>query len=441
MPPKPDKNAISKMNFYAEKISDAYEQMNEKMVFEAWSVYELNERADILKSNYEKYELKSMHVEQENELDQNDLMQIKSEFKRTSDLYFKAKAKLQMRIDFLKANPNQQDQAEKEQLELMQQAMQKITLKGKFNGSFGEWFAFRDEVEKSLCNDTSKSDEDKMIIFIQACAPEVLNDLKANDFADAWTKLSNKYDNKYKLTQFYTAKICNLNQLDVPSPSKLNEFLTMISEASEAMEKIGDVKSETLLAILVETKLNIEMRRAWNRQRIAMAKSWAQVNGKPEKEFMPQIDDMNKFLVSEIEVYAETPYSPPAVEAKHEMGPSTSMMQAASKASNQQKQAFDKCVLCNPPMYHPLFKCPRFLAKSITDRVMVISEKGLCMKCFKAAHAEPCLDTRSNLPCSRCKPDTVYHNSTLCEKNVFTVAPVKQTIITSNNDDEDDWTT
>lgn len=84
---------------------------------------------------------------------------------------------------------------------------------------------------------------------------------------------------------------------------------------------------------------------------------------------------------------------------------------------------------------HPLYKYPKFLAKSIEQRVMIVSERNLCIRCLRQAHEGLCPEKSSNNPCNRCKPDTVYHNSTLCDKNTYTVTPIKKVVIQN----DDDW--
>lgn len=48
------------MNYYANKIQEIAKGVNEKASFDEWSMYELRERADVLKSMYGKHEQKCM---------------------------------------------------------------------------------------------------------------------------------------------------------------------------------------------------------------------------------------------------------------------------------------------------------------------------------------------------------------------------------------------
>lgn len=62
-----------------------------------------------------------------------------------------------------------------------------------------------------------------------------------------------------------------------------------------------------------------------------------------------------------------------------------------------------KCYLCDEN--HGIFKCPRFLAQNIDERVVTVKAQKLCFNCLKKGHAAAVCNSR------RCKHCNAKHNS------------------------------
>lgn len=458
-----DKNNETKRAFYAEKLAEAYDQIQNKQLFEAWSAYELSEKAQLLKANYEKYEAKCMATRWEEEVDGNERKAIAEESTRMETLYIRTKALIQGRIDLLKQTPTHSlsDNDATKHVEMPKR--NKKPLYTHYSGSLNEWFSFSDAL-KTVDNST-QSDEEKMIDFVQMCSPEFLAALNADGFGNAKKKLKERYENKCKLAAFYTRKLESIERIDTPSAQSLQSFVDKVDSIKQAFERIGQIETQEFIALMLASKLPGETARAWERHRKTLAMSWAQSESKDANDHMPSLDALQTFLQDEQQIYASEMIEAQslarniAIEAGCNVGASTSTQSPDAQVSNAKVHAAPQaqrsmnsdaqnsnnahkggCPLCEPPSFHPLYKCTKFLALDIEGRILVVSKFKLCIRCLQNDHMGPCMDKRSNQPCPRCKPEIVYHNSAICPKNTFISAPiVKRIVVTSNNNDNENW--
>lgn len=452
-----DKNNESKRMFYAEKLQEAKKQIDDPNALKSWSIYELNERAELLKANFEKFEAKCMAKSCEQEMNDDALQNFTTECTKFDALYVRLKAKLQGRIEFLKANPEhfvEETQAdEKMQQQQAKTARLKLSYQGQFNGSMNEWFVFHDAIEEQLYKNDSLSDEEKMIELVQVVSPNVLEALGTNGFDKTWKKMIGMYDSKYKLGQFYARKLTNLGKVQIASAGNMQMILNEIETINNAFDRIGNISLEAMMVFAVTSKLDRETMRAWERYRNILAISWAQAENEAQKNHMPSLEALRQFLQDECQIYTNEMMDEQAFTSKCNVTESSNK-QAVNRTSVRIEAGTSGCsktidqstskARSSCPLhineYHALFKCVKYLAMDIEKRVMIISEQGLCIKCLRKDHADPCTDPRSNEPCPRCRPEIVYHNSTVCHKNAFCVRPMpKQVIVNTGNANDDDW--
>lgn len=463
-----DKNVDAKLNYYAEKIHELGNLMKDEARFLQWSIYELNERSEVLKANYARHEQKCMAKKAENKMNAEESKQFYDETREIDDLYIALRSKIQMRIDFIKENPNEaQTQKQEAQHSSEKESEKKNPMHAikPFSGSLNDWFEFHDEIDKWVVKNDKLSDEEKMISFVQVCPPEILNTLRADGFQDAWGKMLDNFDNKYKLGQFYARKLDNMVNIEVPSSESLSKLLVEFEIIKKAFARIGTADDARMMFSMVN-KLDQNTARAWNRHRRALAESWAQAERIKSREHMPSLDALIDFVKDEQKIYFDemieaqsfgkvctpmnhewTESSGPvqahtgAVSKSRQVNQAPMNMQASS--SNEAMTGRTECVLCEKS-FHPLFRCTKFLGMQLVDRIAIISKHRLCMKCFRPDHVGGCTDQQSNKPCERCKPKIAYHNSTICEKNTFTVQPTKRPTPKANRSNaqnyDDDWT-
>lgn len=453
--PKQDKNNELKMTYYAKKIQDMQKHIHDKATFDTWSIFELRERSDVLKSTYNKHEAKCMTKQNEKDMNETELEKFQDECNEIDELYIKVKAQIEQRIEYLTQNPNAQAMQSNNEHKSAQKSQNAQTREvvQQFTGSLNDWFKFQDEMQQKVVNNANMTDEMKMIELIQVCTPQLLEALQTVGFENSWNKLVSTYDDKYKLSQFYIRKLLNIQQIDCPSNENITQMLNEIKSIEKAFEKIENVTTESIMIYAIVSKLDKETGRAWKRFKNVLAVSWASANeGKQPHEHMPNLESLYKFLEEERDIYMSELVDAQSFAEQCKIvepsdAPTTSAnavtnacnFDASSSKMKSSKEAIrTDCILCPPQTFHPLYRCTKFLAMEIVDRVKIISEHRLCIRCFRTEHLNPCTDARSNLPCNRCKPQIVYHNSTLCDRNIFKVPPmVKPTVVTSSHDDED----
>lgn len=448
---------IDKMNYYADKIIEIGKCVDDKEKFDRWSIYELRERADMLKTAHGKHEQKSMAKQAEATMNDDERKAFFLECGKIDDIFVKSKAKIEQQIDFRKNNPDALviQAAEIVENSKAKDERKRIVRLTPFAGGIGNWFNFYDEIKSKLCDNNELSDELKMIEMVQAITPELLNALGTVGFENTWKKLCDMYNDKYKLSQFFIQKMFALRKIDGSAVDNIEHLLNEATTIENAFERIGDVSKETMTMFSIVNALDAETARAWKRYRNTLAESYAQATDKEKHSFMPSLESLCKFLKDERDIYISDMIEAQSFQKQCNIGnasdaPTKSAInmrqymqsEATPSTSTQTMQAANLnpsnmiCILCVNGSCHPLFRCPKFLAKQIMDRVKIISEHRLCIRCFRPEHPDRCSDSRSNLPCGRCKPDTVFHNSTLCDKNTFTVAPIKKVVVT---EDDDDW--
>lgn len=454
------------MNYFTNKIKEFKKQIDDAQQFDAWTIYELKERTEVLKADYSKHECKNVALEAKNELTSEASAAFYVECSKIDDLYVSMKAKIEQRIEYLNKKTDAQFTTSKpnEQNAQTKQVANQIVpvCTRQFNGSMNQWLDFFDEAKEKIHDNEHFDEEQKMLQLTQVLSPELLSALKTVGFENTWKKLVNKYDN-YRLANFYMQKMFTLEKIDQPSCDNITELLNRMDTIRKAFDKIEQVSVEHFMVFAITTKLDPETMRAWHRFRNVLAESCASKDGKEKREHMPSLESLLKFLDEEKELYAnqmldmgEQFVDSCKIDVESDALTNTKAISNAagnydastsSQAMTNLKEAEPVrtiCVLCPPNTLHPLYKCTRFLAKTIFERVTVLSEHQLCMRCFRADHSGLCTDPRSNKQCERCKPKVVYHNSTICEKNIFTVTPTPRNMqpkaYARNIGDDDDWT-
>lgn len=273
-------------------------------------------------TDYEKFEAKCMSIacEQEAEADvkrENEVM-----LQETTKKYFDLVSILCSRMMVVNGNKHDESKKDTSSIDMLTNAMQIDGVNNnvmqnnqhqqkqaelrieQFSGSLNDWFKFKNDIKAKLVDNENISSENKMIEFIQVCPMALQNELNANGFEDAWHKLQIKYDEKYRLTQFFVRKMLNFNSIEVPSEASMASLLSEVNEIVEAQTHIQNLNFDDVLVYATVTKLDQESQRAWHRHRKALAASWAAAETDRKKyDHMPTLDDLKKFLKDEIDFY------------------------------------------------------------------------------------------------------------------------------------------
>lgn len=483
-----DKYAATKREYHAQAVQLLAEEMQTEL--NKWDRFLVEEKANKLQSDFEKFEAKGLAIMCDPESDKDAKEKCASEGKAIGKLYFSLLAALRKRsaaltsqsdlTSELNANASiNQTENERTQAAQAKQKMHTVHAEPKvhrFTGSLNDWLTFKKAVQEKVINDENLTDELRMIELIQCCPQELLNEFKTDGFHATWQKLLDKYDGTYRLANFYTQKMLSLPKIGQPSSSSIAEMLNRMNEIKAAFETLGEFNAEHVMMFVLATKLDDETKRAWQRHRSILAESWAATSGKNKREHLPSLEALTKFLDDEKDVYDEQAIDNEAhlfgdaietksealtnvsshfacnygattsSQAKARSTPSPKEEEESTKAKvvsnaaderSKQTPGWVECIMCPPKTWHQLFKCTKYLALPIIERTKLVSRFNLCIKCLLPDHPGRCKDSRSNNPCERCKPSMVWHNSTLCENNQYAATrPIQKPTVVK---DDDDW--
>lgn len=478
----PDKSNEARRKIYMEDLHAAKEKLFDAQYFDTLSIYLLIEESDLLKANYEKLQAEEVTKKCNQELGEEALAEFKKECDQNKGIFLQLRAKIQERIQQLKQKEiEQQSEAPMadDNITVLTHAKRdakpihkKLTLTsfdGQFNGSLNDWPEFQKAIETDLLDDSkAMNDEEKMICLMQACTPVLFDALKADGFKDAWEKMLDKFNDKYKLTQFFTHK---LFYAAIPNGTSIQQIEFMQNEICTLKSMFDRLKmrmDESIVTVFA-AKLDEQAARAWLRHRRTLAASWAMQNEESARNHMPTLKDFVDFLADELDwqtkegdvtqqmkacslqwhqqkqassqIETKSACSQPkAYENEMASGSISNRSQAQTATTAFSSESYPPCILCDNGSVHPMYKCPKFLFHDHQGRINIVLDKKRCLRCLLEEHSGRCKDARNNDPCPRCKPRSEYHNSTLCptNPNIYHAKPMQRQQQQQKKDD-DDW--
>lgn len=311
-----------------------------------------------------------------------------------------------------------------------------ILFKGfKFSGIISEWLAFSKAFSLAIESTPDATTKDKLNALMDACTdmPRSLANTCGDDFNKAWAALNAVYGSTYKQCQAAIEKAINIKPCANVVYGELSQLLLEASNVANWLTDLEQLRNfDYALAIIIITKLPIQINRAWERERAALEKSAMELS--PNSKFLPDWATVKNFLRNEVMLLASESVDPSTTASNQgqssfadvlrtpvSSGPVSissaqrfqNRIQSALRDEKKNQPIWLQCVLCDG--IHPRFGCDIYNGWALDRKEFHVQEQHLCVRCLRQNHPGDCVDPKCNRPCPKCN-DGTKHNSTLCPK-------------------------
>lgn len=286
----------------------------------------------------------------------------------------------------------------------------------KFSGDYKQWSTFNDMFIALIHSNEALTEIQKFFYLKSALsgdAEKVIQsyETSAKNYLVAWNCLNERFNNKKIIVQSHTKAIFDLEPVTKETASKLRQFIDSLSGHMTALKSIGyDPKNwGPMLLHVISTKLDCATLKEWETQA-------------PKKE-VPEVDELLTFLQNRFQILE-------AVEGAQNINlVITQNQQRTNKVEKSQKIIAHtstnkfKCYLCNEN--HPIYRCPKFLASSISDRLQHVNKLDICKNCLSRHSDNKC-------KFKGCKKCGKFHNNLLHEQDAASTVSTPASTVTAH---------
>lgn len=305
-----------------------------------------------------------------------------------------------------------------------------------FSGKIEDWVSFRDLFVSVVRNNNSLYDVHRMQYLRTSCqgqAAEVIRHLEVNaaNFQIAWEALTRRFENERLLVSRIIKRLLELPQMTRECPIELARLLDGTTQALSALKNLKRPTQhwDDILVVHTVLKLDMATRLRWER-------SIAATTAMPT---FKEIDDHLSGVLRSFEAVCderEMSYDDTRTTRKPTCAtPSSNPNQARRVVQTHVVEARVLCPLCDGA--HALFRCPRFLEKTVAARREFIHTARLCYNCINTKNHSAHFCT-SRFTCAHCdaKHHTLLHvngngETSARSPNPFDAAPRTSTETTS----------
>ncbi|XP_055522997.1 uncharacterized protein LOC129717176 [Wyeomyia smithii] len=243
-----------------------------------------------------------------------------------------------------------------------------------FTGKTKDWVTFRDTFRSLIYNNHQLDDVDKFTNLRSSVAYDAFREissieLTADNYEVAWRQLEKKFENKKLIVKAHLDAIFAIEPMRKENLDALNHLINEFDRNLQMLTKIGAIPADwsTILAHMVCSRLDMVTLRQWETHH--------------NSREVPKYEVLIEFLLDQCAVLQSiVPVNPNIDESRR---PRLSATHAAVKMAK-------RCVFCGDS-YHLVFRCDKFRAMSVPQRVKDVNEKRLCRNCLTPGHfAEGC---------------------------------------------------
>ncbi|XP_073831493.1 uncharacterized protein [Musca autumnalis] len=279
------------------------------------------------------------------------------------------------------------------------------------------WPTFRDMFTAMYIDNSRLSSVEKLFHLVQKTkgeAKEIVqkSPLTNNGFAQAWSSLCDRYENKRILVNGQLKVLFNLPTVHFESSQGLKRLQRDINSCISVLKTYDiDVKSwDPIFVFLCSNRLPDSTLTLWE-QTLS------------DKSSIPRWAELDKFLTNRyltLEYVSEMRRGVPG--SIHKENSSEGKSKPSKNFSSFQNKVSDpKCPLC-PNEAHIIRKCPKFLRMNPDARSSEIKRQGLCLNCFSKTHSVKNCPSQHN--CYTCNKQ---HNTLLHKIPVNSASSVPST--------------
>ena len=261
-----------------------------------------------------------------------------------------------------------------------------------FHGSLEEWIGFRDRFDSLVNKNEGLSKVDKFnyllaAVKLPAGQTSVLKNftLSEANYESAWTALCERYDDKTKLKAQQFNTMLTMKRMTTESAPELRRIIDDFTSCFATLDLLG-ATHEDLRIHVVLFRLDDQTR-----------KDWQKFIGDDE----PTWENLRGFLVKQWRsvITVAEPIKRPTAKPVETRSPGPAKNFASSTDSLS-------CPICREQ--HLLFRCQKFRAFSVSERMNAVNSHRLCRNCLSPNHIQ-----RNCTSQNRCKMCSQSHHTML----------------------------
>lgn len=270
---------------------------------------------------------------------------------------------------------------------LIQMPIHQIVIQNKIlncHGDFSKWRSFIDSFTALIHENKMLSEVQKLCYLRSSLSGDALNTIQSLETTEINYKIAldiikEKFSSTRRIVYSHVQAVLNLKY------NKLKTFTNTIEQNLCCLNTF-DINTEAWEAILVPlflSKLERNVEQEWN----------IHINSLISKNTLPTCKQLINFLNERSDVFDSTShYKQNATKPKLHV--------LTSSVSNE-----SNCIVCTKN--HPLYRCSKFLSKSIRERIQIVKNAKNCFNCLNSGHFN------TTCKASKCRTCGLNHSTLL----------------------------
>ncbi|CAI6376224.1 unnamed protein product [Macrosiphum euphorbiae] len=267
-----------------------------------------------------------------------------------------------------------------------------------FTGKLEDWYAFHDQFS-SVIHVNKYIDNTRKMHYLKSClsgeAANVIASLSStgNNYLEAWSLLTNRYDNERLVLQVHLQHLFNQPHIQSEAVSSLKALVDTTNKHLRALKVLKQPTEswDTIIIYLISSRLPSELRKAWEIESSAYeSPSWLQMCTFMEKRI--HVLDLLQLQSS----------STPRSKLTNKCNSRATTHAVTAAQGNKQP-----CNICS--QHHIIYQCNLFMKSTASERHALAKKAKLCINCLRASHSSS--QCSSDKTCKECggKHHTLLH--------------------------------
>lgn len=199
-------------------------------------------------------------------------------FAQLEEKYYRLKGEIEVQLDALEPqrqgnpNVNPNNRNNRNDHDQSKVKLPKISLPT-FSGSYHTWLSFKNRFVNLIHNSASLSNVEKLE-YLKSCvtdeAERTIQRFQITDenYAAAWNRLNEKYDNKRMLQDTQIETIIDRREIKIETSKEIRELLDIVQESLEALNNmdVDTTNWDPILVVLLKRKLPFKTREEWEKE-------------------------------------------------------------------------------------------------------------------------------------------------------------------------------
>ncbi|CAK1603670.1 unnamed protein product [Parnassius mnemosyne] len=311
------------------------------------------------------------------------------------ELYYTYKGELRNALQKLQPDTDTENKAQQLEQRLCQKPsdtkLPRITIPI-FSGDYTEWQSFHDLFLALIHKNDTLEDVQKLHYLksnLKGDAEVLLRQfaITGENYAEAWSALKRRYDNKRYIANCIFKKFFSQKPLPFESANLLKQLLDTSVECINSLKNLGLPTShwDAIVNFVIVSKLDT-----------VTHKQWEESIGKNSTEDLPSFDHLKGFLETKFRTLEMVE---PAKKITKPINPKSFH---AADAENV------PCSYCKEKHY--IFNCKKFVKQPTEERYKFVQSNNLCFNCLMPNHTV--FKCKNTISCKICKKrhHSLLHN-------------------------------